>query len=156
MLAVKLHRTPRPTLAKGDWLIPIMDWRSGRVQLRQELQYTRRYRFITLVEIPDDWPVSFLVKYGDSGFIKGVNCFFEAKPLRDYDREIKKAIREWWDARKSGWSDTGVEPGGLMCNEPGLKLEKGLPAKYIKWTKDLRLLYRGDERRNKARKVERQ
>jgi hypothetical protein len=68
-------------------------------------------------------------------------------PLRDHHQEIKKAVREWWDARGSGWSPTGVEPGGLMCNEPGLELGKKLPSRYIKWTKDLRLLYRGDERR---------
>jgi hypothetical protein len=150
MLAVKLHRTPRPSLAKGDWLFPIMDWRSGRIQLRQRLQYTHRYRFITLVEVPDDWPVRFLVRYGDSNFIKAV-YLLDPMPLRDYHQEIKKAIREWWDARKSGWSPTGVEPGGLMCNEPGLELGKKLPDRSIKWTKDLRLLYRGDERRKEPR-----
>jgi hypothetical protein len=149
MLAIKLHETPRPSLAKGAWLIPIIDWKSGRVQVRMELRYTRKlYRFITLVDIPNDWPVSFLVRYGDSDYIKQVGCFFENKPLREYENEIKRAIGEWWDARKSGWSDTGIEPGGLMCNEPGLKLEKKLPDQHIKWTKDLRLLYRGNRRRN--------
>jgi hypothetical protein len=152
MLAVKLHRTARPSLAKDEWLIPILDWRSGRIQLRQGLQYTHRYRFITLVEIPDDWPVRLLVRYGDSNWIKGV-YLLDPLPLRAYDQEIKKAIREWWDARKSGWSPTGVEPGGLMVNEPGLELQKKLPKKYIKWTKDLRLLYRGDERRKEPSRV---
>ena len=150
MLAVKLHRAARPNLAKGSWLIPIADWESGRVQLRKELQYTRRYRFITLVKIPDDWPVRLLVRYGDSDYIKGV-YLFDPQPLRDYHREIKKALRERWDARKSGWSRTGVEPGGLMVNEPGLELAKALPANHIKWTKELRLLYRGDERRKEPR-----
>jgi hypothetical protein len=149
MLAVKMHRTAKPGLVKGDWLFPIVDWRSGRIQLRQRLQYTRRYRFITLVEIPDDWPVSFLLRYGDSNFIKRI-YLFDPMPLRDYDQEIKKALSTWWDARRSG---AGVEPGGLMVNEPGLKLEKKLPSKYIKWTKDLRLLYRGDERRKKPRSL---
>ena len=149
MLAIKLHRGPRPGLARGDWLIPIADWKSGRVQVRMELRHTRRYRFITLVDIPNDWPVSFLVRYGDSNFIKGVYCFFEDKPLREYDREIKRAIREWWDARKSVWTDSGVEPGGLMCDEPAIKLGRKLPDKHIKWTKDVRLLYHGDEKRKK-------
>ena len=148
MLAVKMHRKPKPSLVKGDWLFPIMDWRSGRIQLRQRLQYTRRYRFITLVEVPDDWPVRFMVRYGDSNVMKGV-YFFDSMPLRDYHQEIKKAHREWWDARRSGWSPTGVEPGGLMINEPDLELGKKLPDRYIKWTKDLRLLYRGDERRKR-------
>lgn len=148
MLAVKMHREPKPSLVKGDWLFPIVDWRSGRIQLRQRLQYTRRYRFITLVKIPEDWPVRFLLRYGDSNFIKAV-YLLDPMPLRDYHQEIKKALRERWDARKSGWSPTGVEPGGLMVNEPGLKLGKKLPSKHIKWTKDLRLLYRGDERRKR-------
>ena len=146
MLAVKLHRAAKPDLSKRSWLVPIVDWRSGRIQLRKELQYTRRYRFITLVEVPDDWPVRFLVRYGDSDYIKAV-YLFDPQPLREYHQEIKKALRERWDARRSGWSQTGVEPGGLMVNEPGLELGKKLPSKYIKWTKDLRLLYRGDERR---------
>lgn len=151
MLAVKLHRSSKPALAKGDWLIPILDWKSGRIQVRMGLRYTRRYRFITLVEVPDHWPVSFLVRYGDSDFIKMVGCFFDEKPLGEYEQAIKKAIIEWWDARKSGWSDTDVEPGGLMCNEPGIELCRKLPSKYIKWTKDLRLLYHGDERRKRSR-----
>lgn len=146
MLAIKLHRSSRPSLAKNDWLVPILDWKSGRVQVRKTLQYMRRYRFITLVNVPADWPVSFLVRYGDSDFMKGVYMFDDIKPLRDYDQQIKRAIIEWWDARKSGWSDTGVEAGGLMCNEPGIKLGKKLPDKYVKWTKDLRLLYRGSEK----------
>jgi hypothetical protein len=150
MLAVKLHRSPRPALAKGDWLIPILDWRSGRIQVRKTLQYMRRYRFITLADIPDDWPVRFLVRYGDSDYIKAVYLSHEFKPLRDYDLRIKQAIVERWDARKSGWSHTGVEPGGLMCNEPSIELGRKLPAKQVKWTKDLRLLYHGDERRKRA------
>lgn len=152
MLAIKLHCSQRPSLVKDDWLIPIMDWKSGRVQVRQMLQYMRRYRYITLVSIPADWPVSFLVRYGDSSFIKGVYLLDDLKPLRDYDQEIKRAISEWWDARKSAWSKTGVEPGGLMCNEPGIKLGRKLPDKFIKWTKDLRLLYHGDEKRGKKKK----
>lgn len=148
MLAVKMHREPKPSLVKGDWLFPIVDWRSGRIQLRQRLQYTRRYRFITLVKIPEDWPVRFLLRYGDSNFIKRI-YLFDLQPLREYDPEIKKALRERWDARRSGGSHTGVEPGGLMCNEPGLELGKKLPDRYIKWTKDLRLLYRRDERRKR-------
>jgi hypothetical protein len=152
MLAVKLHRTAKPDLGKDSWLVPIADWRSGRIQLRKELQYTRRYRFLTLVRIPDDWPVRLLVRYGDSDFIKAV-YLFDNQPLREYHREIKKALREHWDARRSGWSRTGVEPGGLMVNEPGLKLGKALPAKCVKWTKDLRLLYRGDERRKAPRRT---
>ena len=147
MLAIKLHRSPRPALAKGDWLIPILDWKSGRIQVRQSLQYMRRYRFITLVDIPADWPVSLLIRYGDSNYIKAIYLIDDVQPLRDYDQRLKQGIVESWDARQSGWSHTGVEPGGLMCNEPGIKLGKKLPAKCIKWTKDLRLLYHGDEKR---------
>jgi hypothetical protein len=143
MLAIKLHEKPRPSLVKGAWLIPIIDWKSGRIQIGREQRNFNRYRYITLVSVPDDWPVSFLIRYGDTAYMKQVACFFDNKPLREYDNEIKRAVAEWWDARKSCWTKSGVEPGGLMCEEPALKLGKKLPDKHIKWTKDLRLLFRG-------------
>ncbi len=110
----------------------------------------RRYRFITLVDIPADWPVSLLIRYGDSNYIKAIYLIDDFKPLLDYDQRLKQGILESWDARKSGWSHTGLEPGGLMCNEPSIKLGKKLPDRYIKSTKDLRLLYHGEERRKKS------
>jgi len=150
MLAVKLHRNPRPLLAKDDWLIPIIDWKSGRVQVRVELKYRgKKYRYITLLDIPDDWPVSFLVRYGDSNYLKSFYLPLAFAPLRDWPPETKQTIREWWDARSSIWSDTGVEPGGLMCDEPCVILGKKLPNKHVKWTKDLRLFLHGNERRKK-------
>jgi hypothetical protein len=152
MLAVKLHKSPNPSLGKGSNLIPIADWRAGKVQIRKDLLHLgKQYQYITLVNIPDEWPVNFLIRYGDSNFIKAVHCFPEFRPLKDWPAEIKQAIREWWNARKSPWSDTGVEPGGLMCDEP-LVLGRRLPLSCIKWTKNLRLLYHGDERRKKRQK----
>ncbi len=53
MLAIKLHKSPRPSLAKGECLIPIIDWRSGRVQVGREQRNFKRYRYITLARIPD-------------------------------------------------------------------------------------------------------
>lgn len=148
MLAVKLHKNPRPALAKREWLIPIIDWKSGRIQVRAGLKNMgKRYRYITLLNIPDDWPVSFLIRYGDSNFIKGFSLPMPLAPLKDWPPEIKRAIRDWWDARSSVWTETGVEPGGLMCDEPRVILGKKLPAKHIKWTKDIRLFLHGDARR---------
>ena len=153
MLAVKLHRSAKPPLGKGTWLIPITDWRAGKVQVRKDLLYLgKQYQYITLVNIPDEWPVKFLIRYGDSNFIKAVHCFLDFRPLKEWPPEIKQAIREWWNARKSPWSDTGVEPGGLMCDEPLVELGRRLPHSCIKWTKDLRLLYHGDERRKRRQK----
>ena len=65
----------------------------------------------------------------------------EARPLREWEPEYLKAIAEWWDARPRrplGPQDTG----GLMSDEPRLFLGARLPGTHVKWTKDLRLLYR--------------
>jgi hypothetical protein len=57
MLAVKLHRTLKPRLVKESCLMPIVDWKSGRVQIQTWLKWNKRDRYITLVRIPADHPV---------------------------------------------------------------------------------------------------
>lgn len=143
MLAVKLHRTPRPSLVKGANLVPIVDWRSGRVQVRTRLRWSKDTRYITLVRIPPDHPVSIRFTYGPSNFIKQVVWPTEFLPLREWPADYLRAIAEWWDA--PGWGDAS-DQGGLMVDEPRLFLGRKLPDSAIRWTKDVRLLYRGAAR----------
>jgi hypothetical protein len=119
--------------------VPIIDWKSGRVQIRTWLKSNKRDRYLTLVKIPDDHPVRLCFSYGASNFIKQVVWPAEFRPPREWPSEYVSAITHWWDA----WSMSGtdVEPGGLMADEPQLFLGKRLPAACIRWTKDLRLLY---------------
>lgn len=163
MLAVKLHKTPQPWLGRGSHLVPIVRWDAGKLQVRRWhylLTASRttpwpnhRIHYLTMVQIPDDLPVRFLFDYGARTDIKaGIfrSLVFEA--LRDWPQEVKHALQEWWDAyyaqpRKQmigNWElvvPGGSEPGGLMSRQPELVLGKKIPNSYIKWTKDIRLLY---------------
>jgi hypothetical protein len=140
MLAVKLHRNPKPWLGKESFLIPIVDWKSGRHHVRTWLRWEHRDRYLTLVRIPDDHPVSIRFTYGASNFIKAVAWPTEFKPLREWPQDYVKAISLWWDAYRPH-SSGEVEIGGLVVEEPRLFLGRKLPDASILWTKDYRLLY---------------
>jgi hypothetical protein len=145
MLAVQLHPGPKPQLRKEACLVPIIDWPSGRVQIRAWLKYAKRDRYLTLVRIPKEHPVRICFTYGNSSFIKAVLWPTDFQPLREWPAEYVRAIAEWWNARR--WSNGDVEPGGLMVDEPRLFLGRRLPDGCVLWTKDLRLLYRQPSRR---------
>jgi hypothetical protein len=146
MLAVKIHRTPRPRLIRDSCLVPIIDWKSGGVQVQTRLRRAKRDRYLTLVRIPADHPVRICFSIGSSDFIKQVVWPSGFRPLREWPREYIRAIAEWWDA--PGW--TRAEPGGLMVDEPQLFLGKKLPDGCIRWTKDLRLLHRRQSPRRRT------
>ena len=141
MLAVKLHKTPRPRLVSDAFLIPIVDWKSGRHQVRAWLRWRGdRDRYMTLVRVPDDHPVSIRFSYGRSNFIKAVAWPREFRPLREWEKDYVKAIGEWWDAYQwPGASET--ETGGLLVDEPRLFLGRKLPGSAVLWTKEIALLY---------------
>jgi hypothetical protein len=150
MLAVKLHRTPQPRLVKDASLVPIVDWRSGRVQIRRWLRWHKRDHYLTLVKIPEDHPVRLCFSYGPSNFIKQVVWPSEFLPLREWPAEYVRAVTHWWDAwRRPGFEE--AETGGLMADEPELILGAKLPDACIRWTKDVRLLYRRPSPRHRAR-----
>jgi hypothetical protein len=141
MLAVKLHKTSRPRLAKDAFLIPIVDWKSGRQQVRAWLRWrSDRDRYLTLVRVPEDHPVSIRFSYGKSNFIKAIAWPTEFRPLREWDREYVKAIGLWWDAYRRPGSG-GTETGGLLVDEPRLFLGRKLPDSSVLWTKEIALLY---------------
>lgn len=149
MLAIKLHRTPKPRLGKDSCLVPIVDWRSGQVQIRTWLRSNKRYQYMTLVKIPPGHPVRLCFTYGASNFIKRVVWSSEYRPLREWPPEYFKALIDWWDAyRLPGERDS--EPGGLMADEPRLFLGERLPDACIRWTKDARLLYRNKSPRRRT------
>ncbi len=150
MLAIKLSKTPRPRLSKDAFLVPIVDWKSGRQQIRAWMRWrSDRDRYITLVRVPDDHPVSIRFSYGKSNFIKAIAWPMEFKPLREWERDYVKVIGEWWDAYR--WPRSGSdESGGLLVDEPRLFLGRKLPDAAVLWTKEIALLY-GREARRKSR-----
>ena len=150
MLAVKLHRSDRPRLVKDAFLIPLVDWKSGRRQVRNWLRWRGdRDRYITLVRVPDDHPVSIRFSYGASNFIKAVAWPMEFKPLRDWPKDYVRAIGLWWD-RPAGADP--IECGGLVVEEPRVYLGRKLPDASVLWTKELRLLYGKPASRSAARR----
>lgn len=148
MLAIKLHRTPKPFLGKGSYLIPVTTWQTARSQIRNWLRVlanpkdgcrnTRSY--ITLVKLPDNHPVIL-----DPDWIGGGNPV--ALPLKRIPRSLKDEIIAWYDYM-------GQEPGsyylGAKSAYAQLILGAPLPRVCVKWTKDIRLLYRGDKRRKRS------
>lgn len=141
MLAIKLHRSLKPGLGKNAFLIPIVDWKSGRRQVRNWIRWRGdRDRYLTLVRVPEDHPVSIRFTYGASNFIKAVAWPTEFKPLRDWPKDYVKAVGLWWDAYRPGGASE-IEVGGLVVEEPRLFLGRRLPEASVLWTKELRLLY---------------
>jgi hypothetical protein len=141
MLAVKLHKTSRPGLRKNAFLVPIVDWTSGRRQVRNWIRWrSDRDRYLTLVRIPEDHPVSIRFSYGESNFIKALAWPMEFKPLREWPKDYVQAMGRWWDAFR--WpGSSSIETGGLLVEEPRLFLGRQLPEASVLWTKELRLLY---------------
>ena len=151
MLAVKLHRQKKPWLGKGSYLIPIISWETGKVQILRWINLLNRQnrtrpnyliRFITLVKIPDDHPVVLYEDWVESRLRRQWRVGFEFKHLREESSELKKHLKDW--------SDRDPDLPGPDLETPELILGKTLPLSCIKWTKDMRLLYRGDKRKVKT------
>ncbi|HUU46026.1 MAG TPA: hypothetical protein VM118_09850 [Acidobacteriota bacterium] len=150
MLAVKLHKRQTPYLGKGSFLVPIRTWRSGRIHVRNWIALLNRsnrgapndcIRYITLVKIPDDLPVFIGLDWSIKmiGRVK----FTELA-------EIDAAIKEQLDLVPPGEKGplylqnfivSDPVPGSPMAEYPELILGRRLPSSFIKWTKDVRLLY---------------
>jgi hypothetical protein len=159
MLAVKLHKTPKPWLGKKSHLVPIVSWEAGKLQLRRWIwmltgtsgrkRSNNKINYLTLVRIPDDHPVEIYAQYGNSNFIKQVLLQHEMS-FREIPQEFKQALKEWWDAWLPPWQEKS-EPGGLMSDEPQIVLARRLPDECILWTKNIRLLYsRGTNKKKKT------
>jgi hypothetical protein len=150
MHAIKLHENPKPFLGKGSYLVPITTWKAAREQIRRWLPqltdvkagFTSKRSYITLVKIPDEHPVIL-----DPDICTGNET---PMPLRDIPKTIKDEIMTWLD------NEPGNDyPGGVLSDSAQLILGVALPRGCVKWTKDLRLLYRGDKRDKLRRKADR-
>jgi len=143
VLAVKLHENKIPFLGKGSYLIPITTWKVAKDQIRRWLPVLTgphcKRRYITLVKIPGDHPVRL-----DPDWIGGGNP--TPMPLKDIPKALKDEIMEWYDCLDE---PRGAYYVGARSSFAQLILGIPLPKKCAKWTKDLRLLYRGDKRQSR-------
>jgi len=65
MLAVKLHKEKKPFLGAKSYLIPIINWKKGKTQIKNWVTLlndhggknpNNRINYISLAKIPDDHP----------------------------------------------------------------------------------------------------
>ena len=152
MLAVRLHKKKRPSLNKGAFLIPIMSWQAGKLQIRDWVWTLNNQnkggpnnaiRYITLVKIPDDHPIAMFADWAvRQEMLEGKVIF---KPLQKHKAKLKSNIKKWHEynldrALQFGRTYSIPLHGGPL-KAPELILGKALPKSCIKWTKDIKLLY---------------
>lgn len=138
MQAFFLHHKHRPTLRKGETVLPIAEFRSVAVPLRILRKANRssergRCDYLTLLHLPPDHPVAVVV--GMPRFKTSELEFFPLNALPPEDSElIASSFQEL----------RGESLGALMVDHVvQLVLGRPLGQSAIKWTKDLRLLERG-------------
>ena len=148
MLAVKLHFKRRPFLGRGSFLVPITTWKVASHQIGTWLNLltsceggTGRRSYITLVKIPDEHWVHVGIDW--LGFDTE-----KPMPLKDIPQWIKDELMRWVDHRdeQNNWV-------GSKWNYAQIRLADPLPRRCVKWTKDIRLLHRGDKRQRLRQKL---
>ena len=164
MLAVKLHKRKRVFLGRGSYFVPILNWETGRVYVRNWIQILNRsnrsgrnncIRFISLIKLPGNCRVGLF----DDWFNFGLSTFHEVPTFREVEQEIKSKLYRWREFHSSRISAAGMDycdPGkdipSMSWEVPELILGEALPRACVKWTKDIRLLHRGDKRKMRSRK----
>jgi hypothetical protein len=160
MLALKVHKGKRPNTKFGSFWIPIVNWRTARIHLRNwstTMARLRAVHYLTMVSVPDRHPVfvgvDFTARFGTA--VK----YLPFVPLRDVDQGILAALKPLSSALSEALHHLGQgyfigkrEVGMPPAEYPEMVLGADLPGNCIKWTKDIRLLMRSDTREKLRRK----
>lgn len=175
MLALKIHKNKRPNTNHGTFWIPIVDWGSAKIHLRNWSKLLANYKvkYITLIRIPKHHPVFFAVDYTVKEIIEPENLPQRGRPkfspmrlpfvpLESIDKELLATLKpltyrlpEILHHVGQHYSIIGPEEIGHPLSEyPELILGEDLPKSCIKWTKDIKLLIRGDKRDKLRKKSE--
>ena len=124
MIAIRLHVKKNPHLNKGCFLIPVFNWDKDSTVVNDWVKTLNRYNrgrpnhninYITLVSIPDDFPVFVAYDWIVKNFYPKHKI--PVMSLKEWVQDTKEI------ASKERWL-------------PEIVLGKKLPSKYIKWTKD--------------------
>lgn len=146
MLAAKLHKTPKPRLMKGSYLVPVIHWKgeraSAEVSIRQWRKIleepvagqrrhrpNRTIRYLSLVRIPDHHSVAVFFDFSERQLMMQGVWPIQFRPLREWKCKSDLNDHEW-------------------CTSE-VMLGERLPDSAVLWTKDILKLYGRPARRNK-------
>jgi len=161
MLALKIHKRKHPNTKFGSFWIPIVDWRTARIHLKNWSMTMARLRpvcYLTMVRVPNRHPVfvgvDWTARFGTSP------KRLPFTPLRDIGQSILGALKPLSSTLSDAIHHVGqgyhiFGPRGVgmpMAEYPEMVLGADLTAGCIKWTKDIRLLIRNDTRERLRRK----
>ena len=150
LLAVKLHKKAKPFLGKGSFLVPVLCWEKAHRDVRNwisMLNHHNRFRpnnkilFVTLVRIKDNFPCTL----NDDWIVQ------------DDDYVTWKQVPAKMKEEQVHWLNDNERQVAATGSFPQLILGSTVPSACILWTKDARLLFRGDMKRRaraSARRVE--
>lgn len=161
MLALKVHKGRRPNTKRGSFWIPIVDWRSTRTHLRNWTRTLAPVHYVTLINVPKRHPVFVGVDWTVRTVLPWPLPFV---PLRDVEQTLLAALKPLTSRVTDGLILVGQtfftfgpkEIGSVLATYPEMVLGADLPRHCIKWTKNIRLLTRGDTREKLRKKVSRQ
>ena len=160
MLALKVHKGKRPNTKFGSFWIPIVDWRTARVHLRNwstTMARLRAVHYLTMISVPNRHPVfvgvDWSVRFGTA--VKHLPFV----PLCDIDQGILAALKPLSSTLSEALHHLGQgylvgkrDLGMPRAEYPEMVLGADLPGNCIKWTKDIRLFMRSDTRERLRRK----
>lgn len=155
MLAVKLHKKKQPYLGAHSFLIPILSWETGKVYIKNWIKTlntanqnrpNNEINYITLIRIADKHPVSLF----DDWCHAWPDEWSAWKDIPDPD---KQAIMQWreegvWKSRAGKTEKDGFD---MSCEYPEIIIAEKIPNSCILWTKDIRLLYYGNRKRDNSK-----
>ncbi len=161
MLALKLHKGKYPNTKRGSFWIPIVDWRSAPTHLRNWTRTLAPVHNLTLISIPNRHPVFVGVDWTVRTVLPWPLPFVL---LRDVEQTLLAALKPLTSRISDGMICVGQtfftfgprEIGSVLATYPEMVLGADLPRHCIKWTKNIRLLMRGNTRENLREKADRQ
>jgi hypothetical protein len=157
VLAIKLHKTKKPWLGRGSYLVPVTDWRTGRVHIKHWIRLLNRFnagstndaiRFITLVRIPDSHPVLLFADCFEKYAMAWMGCRVVPEPLSAQMMLVQRLLMLWPADRIDEAPSPALlrsfsfrQVGEARRMSPELILAKRLPPSATLWTKRVQLLY---------------
>lgn len=161
MLALKLHKGKSPNTKRGSFWIPIVDWGTARTHVRNWAKTLAPVHYITLISVPKNHPVFVGVDWSVRIVLPTQLPFV---PLCDVEQTLLAALKPLTSRASDGLIWVGQtfftfgprEIGSVLATYPEMVLGADLPGHRIKWTKNIRLLTRGNARENLRKKADRQ